>query len=324
MSLKENELNRYKKELVTFGYIRENFHYSIPIAINKLCLNYFDEIFYITIAGNKLQQFINMSPNKFIEKNLKYNNEIAFSCRVHPNVNGSTMFYIGALFNKSKIKSVQHSFEMECKHTNSHFIGYNQDLEHGYFGWMDGFMKFSEYKNDKTLKKLTFTVYVNVHCIKYKNNINWINCFQMNKKYIFKWKLNAILKMKIKTFPVNKYIVCNVSNDKCWLINFRPNGYDDKFSSKWICISMNFLKCCNKIKQMCGTYNTNIINPNVHDTGSWNINDDESGFLFSILNDNLFETQHETEITVEIVITEIKDCDGNTVEFGENEQILFA
>eukprot|EP01084_Bolivina_argentea_P311471 539133_1 len=156
MSINENALSKYEKETVTFGYIRQYAHYSIPVAINKLCLHYFDEIFYISIRGNTLKQFINMTDDEYIETNFKYNNNISFSCLLYPNENGNTMFYIRALFKTLEIKGIAFSFEMECKHTHTQFIACH--IHDTYYGWRSGCMKLLQYKNDKILNNLIFTI----------------------------------------------------------------------------------------------------------------------------------------------------------------------
>eukprot|EP01084_Bolivina_argentea_P005679 10712_1 len=126
MSTFELSLTHEQKKLATFGYIKQNSLDNVPLAINTLCLRYYDPIFYINIRGKLLKKYLQMKPGEAINKSFKYNSDIKFKCEIFPNgcfehKKGNTISCITAIYDTNKISNIMYVFDMKCNETNSHY-----------------------------------------------------------------------------------------------------------------------------------------------------------------------------------------------------------
>ena len=85
MSFTQEVLTKNNRDLLVSGFIRNNSIYLIPFVILKLCLLFFDEVFYWTINGKQMKKCIEMKVGDSIKSKQFFCNNIKCWYILYPN-----------------------------------------------------------------------------------------------------------------------------------------------------------------------------------------------------------------------------------------------
>eukprot|EP01084_Bolivina_argentea_P296206 510104_1 len=124
-------------------------------------------------------------------------------------------------------------------------------------------------------------------------------------------------------WSVGKSVICDISNDNCWIISFAAKGFFEEDNGKPY-LKISFLKWCGKIKQIFGHIKliTCIGNDKTEDAEFFSVDHRQSCIISGLLN-NPFDTQEQIEYILRIMVTKVIDCDDNVMTFPQNGQLEF-
>ena len=106
--------------LLTFGYVKENYKYSIPIVITELIESFYDKYFRWKIQKDKFKQLLNAQNGDILDCKSTFKiKDIRFRCRLFPNgqnaqKRGSLQYYLVIDTIPSYIKYFSISAELGC------------------------------------------------------------------------------------------------------------------------------------------------------------------------------------------------------------------
>ena len=218
-------LTKKQKQLIVSGYIRQNKLSSIK-SIQQIISDYFDEVFYIKLAGNKLKEFLDdENYDSFHEVyTIRYVKYISIHCELFLLIddgNGLIRFLLIAvpIFDESFISDIGYVIDLRCKQLNVQWKGRNDTKystpEDDMLEGMDEYTKII----NKDVNQLTFNVYIDIDLINYKNNTSWIKPLPlktMNKSTSFTWNIDTNILRKQCGVYIN--IFSDLSDDKCWFL----------------------------------------------------------------------------------------------------------
>ena len=194
-------LNRTQKELLIFGYIRKGFDESIPVAINRLCLKFYDEIIYILVRGQKLQQFLSTKRNKSICRGtFKYSPDMSFKYKIYPKGNvgkESTDLMMKPKYDKQQIIRMSFQSVLKCIETGTVTRKCTVDSKCRYINWGREILLLSELRQ---FESFTFTVSVSIDWVQYRDRIELLNPIpiRLKKHNAFTWTIHQSLNYKLR------------------------------------------------------------------------------------------------------------------------------
>eukprot|EP01084_Bolivina_argentea_P001524 2816_1 len=261
-------LSRQEQEYLCDGFIRNNYYYSTPFAINKLIHKFWNDVRSWIFKGNLLNKFLQSQPsNELCHKEFKIKN-IPLIAKIYPNGTdytrrGSVIFRIH--FNcPLYVESIQMYTEIYCPQTHSHFR-YCEELKtkNGYIGWTKTYLQLKQCKNiDKN--KLEFLYFVDVKSIKYNQILMQKNNFytptKLNKNICYEWNINKSQLNLFKNYISYQYAFSKLFGNNCWSLWCAPKGFG-KYKGFVIGIELYYLP--HYLKHVDGNV-TIKIEPNIY------------------------------------------------------------
>eukprot|EP01084_Bolivina_argentea_P187529 323000_1 len=224
-----SNLTQFQKEELIFGFIHESTNHNIPVALIKLCLSYFETVFYWIIRGKQLKKYLNTKfKNAIISKPYFYNN-IACNLEIYPNglfpdMSGDVSLFIRPHL-PSNIQYIETTlkfiFNDTIKTTTYKLFDHENNTD---WGWTDWCLLLSECNK---YNQLSFAVDMNILYIKYKDNKLYkpLHFIKMCKEFKKEWIINEDIINEFKNYKCGKIYqseTCGLGNNFC-LACF-PNG----------------------------------------------------------------------------------------------------
>ena len=207
-------MSTLSKSHTVFGYVRSHYHRSIPEAITRMCLKYFDEDTIFNFKGNKLKKFLAKKQNELYSSKIKFNQDLSFLvfiipnrtlCDAEENVSGLVSMGLNPRCSKD-IDYIIISWTLKLFENDA--SDYKHNINRCIKYPVDGFClhsvaALSQFTNSKQLS-LKFNI--NSLQIKYKTDkivyYPSLSTIQLNEISRLKWNVSTSLINNFKSYPL--------------------------------------------------------------------------------------------------------------------------
>eukprot|EP01084_Bolivina_argentea_P118576 210359_1 len=220
-----------QSELLTFGYVNEEYNGILPTQLIKLMQLFYDEYCYWILKDAKLKKFLKKKTGKytFCPKSFTIKG-IVFKIGAFPNgvgniSSGLVKMGLKVEYLPENIQYIEYYYEINCESLNYKSKTLCKATHMNRHGHVKGICRSSQIQ---TLETVCFNCKTDIKYIKYKKDCNKNDyCAPINKirkHYEFTWNINELLMEKCHKMIFNEKMESNSFENGNWYLKLRPNG----------------------------------------------------------------------------------------------------
>ena len=227
---------KQKAELLTYGYVKENYNHGTPMVIHKLIELFYDKYYHWKIHKDGMKRFLAAkdkiyAPSSFIV------NDIEFKCKLYPNgwneyFKGMVQICVEVTKIPSDIESFVISADIGCDTISRNDKFVRRWWKTGqYIGTVMG--KLSNYKDTK---QIDFYCMIDILEIKYKDKDDYKMKLKMNTHTEYEWKIDDtsdIVTMR-KSEKLPFLVSDNFDNNNWSIMVYLKGGAIESLEQFWI------------------------------------------------------------------------------------------
>eukprot|EP01084_Bolivina_argentea_P098893 177779_1 len=224
---------KVQRDMLVFGYIKQNSVIAMPVDITKLCFEFYNDVIDWLLSDKTLHKFLNAkSGEKLLGPKFEICN-IPFQLILYPNgvAKGYVSYFLEFIKDKlpTHIEDFSVFLNLFCSATLAEFqspltMAYISNKSRtSRIGWFRYNMKLEEYKN-KNYKSINFACYINPIHIQYQSSKTLTTCNSLVTKYEYEWTVSDDTLHALKTASKGQCYYSPSFNSDCFCIVIIPKG----------------------------------------------------------------------------------------------------